>query len=178
MNKAESSLKLGYFSRLRGRLKKAEPQACTIEKRVWDGSTVCTAGQGNPCHGHEQSQIPSRGQWEERLWCWRQALLRQGAPGLMEIIFLRSLCCCQFTPLSRQKSTSGVQLLLPAASTVAPEQPRRGGRNIPTGQGAGSLRTSGPVNFKILQKTGRLQEKLSYNHGMVWVGRNFGTQVL
>lgn len=157
LNRAESSLKSEYFSRLRGRPKKDEPQPCTTESRVWDGSTVCTAGQGNPCHGHKQWQTPSRGQWEGGLWCWRQALLRQGAPGLMGIIFLRSLCCCQFSALSRQKEHFRSPIAAACSQHWSSPGEEEGASQLSKEQLLSALLA---LDFKILRKTGHLQEKL------------------
>lgn len=56
LKRAQSILKLGYFPRLRGTPKKAEPQARKIQKRMRGTSTACTAGLGNLCRAHEQFQ--------------------------------------------------------------------------------------------------------------------------
>ena len=125
LNRAQSTLKLGYFPRLRGRPKKAEPQACKIQRRMRDGSTACTAGLGNLCHAHEQFQNTEHGQWEEQVWCaagWHCCLGRVPLLhplGLMGTLFLKSLCCCHFSCLTSQKYMVGVQLLLSAASGTA-----------------------------------------------------------
>lgn len=69
LNRAQSTLKLGYFSKLRGRPKKAEPQACKIQKRMRMGALLAWQAWLISAMYMSNSKILSRGQWEEQVWC-------------------------------------------------------------------------------------------------------------
>lgn len=115
------------------------------------------------------SRILSTGQWEEQVCCaegrhcclGRVPLLHP--LGLMGTLFLKSLYCCHFSCLTSPKHMLGVQLLLSAASATALRAVQERAGIIPscaaelgreTLEGAYSVRTSGAVDIKMLQKSG------------------------